>query len=88
MNGLWLVREDLKIQSKPTAKQTAGFTDILRILDGSEFSVGEWQSLCKASKDIAPRTFDDRKKEAREFIDERKVGKETRCKLTKARCLF
>jgi RecA-family ATPase len=81
VNGVWKIRGDMRIEKKKNGQQVASVNDVLRVLEGEELTVSEWKTRCKDTLGISGPTFDRRKTEAREFIDEIKAGRKVTCRL-------
>jgi hypothetical protein len=79
-NGLWTVQDGLQVEHK-SASTAASLTDILRVLDGNELTVGEWQQRCLDTLPIKTRAFANRRRDAKSLIVEEPKGKAIVCRL-------
>jgi hypothetical protein len=52
INGVWRVVEGVEVDHKG-GNQTGSLTDMIRLLDGNEMSVGEWAKACEESLNMS-----------------------------------
>jgi hypothetical protein len=81
-NGVWEVIEGAKVEHA-SGNQAGSLTDMLRLLEGNEYTIAQWKNVCSENLSMKDRTFDNRKAKARKarLITETKSGKNTICKL-------